>query len=736
MSNQKTSAYFSTSNEYIKYCITAYELEVDTENNRSKVRVLVEAWRTNTGFVTNRSGNCWVRIDGTFWHGESWSAPNKPISYNSDTDLLDYTDWFDHNADGTRTLYIASEIEIIRPDVGNVTSSYNGFYFELTPISTGEASIVVNPLSIEERLASFEIITSIPCMEFIYSYYPFDGHPHPYTVIYSDADNPVRSVTVNYSNLTPNTEYTIYFRAIKDSERVAHYDTEYTFETPEEPYELVDGPGRITLFESTATEFNTNGIGSLTDAISCYVTEERNGQFELEMVYPISGTKYDQIQFRRINAAHISYDLSGITVSQFNGDNPTNAFANMVASLDVACPFSFMSDITDEGTINVYAPTSIRSLLGGSDDSFLGIYGGEYEFDLYKVRLWENRGQDRGVTIRYGKNLTDLKQEENCNNVYTAVRPYWLKQADSDGENVLIDLPEKLVTIIVGANYNRILPLDLTSVFEEAPTAEQLRAATELYIQYNNLASPEVSLDVSFVQLAETQEYREYALLEQVQLCDIVTVEFPKLGVSSKAKCIKTVYDAIAHKYKSISLGTEANTLTSTISSQGQAIKSSASKTELERSINNTMNTISSTYGAVTYGFNTNLQSGSAGYLRIARINIVKPYSDAPIKITVYRRTDNRSVDIYLKFSSSSDIDVSVSSFKYDGAAGTTDPDAFINKIETGVFDIYVGKAVTNDIICSLFTVPVSMKINTVFEFIGNYLDSKPSGATTATAFT
>jgi len=765
MSNQKTSAYFSTSNEYIKYCITAYELEVDTENNRSKVRILVEAWRTNTGYVTNRSGACWVRETNTgYWSSTTWEYPDKPISYNSDTDLFDKTEWFDHDADGTKRLYIESEIAIYRVGSGDVTSSYNGFYFDLTPIDTGVGELVARSMDIEERMATFSLTCTEACYRYIWSY---DTEGRWY-VIYSEPSAPVKSVTVTIQDLQPSTEYTIYFRCLDQPNWVDVYNTSITFTTEAEPYELTDGPGRITLFESNTTNFSTNGLGSLTDAISCTVTEERNGQFELEMVYPINGTKYDLLAFRRIilskpnkykrpqpfriysiskpingkvtvHAAHISYDLSGITVGQFNGDTPSNTFANMKAACDVTCPFTFMSDITTSVPINVAAPASIRSLLGGSDGTFLSVYGGEYEFDVYKVRLWEHRGEDRGVTIRYGKNLTDLKQEENCSNVYTAVRPYWLKQSDSDGEAVLVDLPEKLVNILVGADYNKILPLDLTSVFEEAPSAEELRSAAEEYISANNLSQPIVSLDVSFVQLAETEEYKNYALLEQVQLCDVVTVEFPKLGVSSKAKCIKTVYDAIAHRYKSISLSTtgeEKSTLTSTVSNQGQAIKNTASKTELERSINNTVNTISSTYGAVTYGYNTDAGSGESGYLRIARISVVKAYSDAPIKMEVFRRTDDRSVCLYLKFDSVSSINTDVDSFCYDGAAGVTNPDAFVVKVETGVFDIYICKATTDDIISALFTVPISMKINTVFEFVENHVSSKPSGAITATAFT
>lgn len=238
----------------------------------------------------------------------------------------------------------------------------------------------------------------------------------------------------------------------------------------------------ITLYESTETEFNTNGLGSLNDAISCQVVEERNGEFELEMTYPITGRKYNDLQLRRIimakanpysdlqpfriysitkpingivtiNAEHISYDLSGYPASPFVADTVQNAFINMKSASAIECPFIFTTDKSTTANLTVIKPMSMRSLLGGVEGSILDVYGGEYEFDKYNVKLWNKRGLNRGVSIRYGKNLTDLKQEENCSSVYTGVYPFWYSE-----EEGLMQLDEKLLMHLEHIILQRFIP--------------------------------------------------------------------------------------------------------------------------------------------------------------------------------------------------------------------------------------------------------------------------------------
>ena len=377
----------------------------------------------------------------------------------------------------------------------------------------------------------------------------------------------------------------------------------------------------ITLHESTETSFTTNGLGTLSDSITCEVTEERNGEFELEMEYPVTGIRYKELQLRRIimakpnpysdlqpfriyaitkpingivtiNAEHISYDMSGYPVSAFAADSVQNAFINMKSASAVTCPFSFSTDKTTTANMTVLKPSSMRSLLGGVDGSILDVYGGEYEFDKFNVKLWNKRGADRGVSIRYGKNLTDLKQEENCSSVYTGVYPFWYSEQEG-----LVQLNEKIVKASGTYNFTRIYPLDLSQEWQEKPNQEQLRTRANSYMKANNIGIPAVSLTVSFIQLSQSTEYAKYALLEDVHLCDTVSVEFPELNVSATAKCIKTIYDAISNKYVSIELGESRTNLASTISDQKQAISDTITKTFMQQAIENATKLISGGLG-------------------------------------------------------------------------------------------------------------------------------------------
>lgn len=358
------------------------------------------------------------------------------------------------------------------------------------------------------------------------------------------------------------------------------------------------------LFAPTATAFTTNGLGKLSDAASCTVKETRNGAFELTLKYPIEGIHYAEIQQRSIILAkpnpvdlaqpfrvyriskpinglvtvyayHISYDLTGIPVSPYSAASVQAALAGFSTNAIAANPFTFWSDMTSSGDFTVKSPASIRSLL----PTMLEVYGGEYKYDKYTVRLYQQRGVNRGVTIRYGKNLTDLKQDENCSNVYTGVYAYY------SGGNGIVETSPKVTPAPGTYDYTRILPLDLTAEFKEAPTAEALRAAAEQYMSDHNIGVPEVSLNVSFVQLEQTQEYKDLALLERVELCDTVTVIFERLGVNATAQVTSTVYNVLIDAYDSVTIGNVRKNVAMTIAEQAQEIAKGPDLTALQAAV-------------------------------------------------------------------------------------------------------------------------------------------------------
>ena len=343
------------------------------------------------------------------------------------------------------------------------------------------------------------------------------------------------------------------------------------------------------LYSPTTTSFTTGGIGKLIDAGSCIVTEERNGSYELEMTYPITGHLYDEIKQRSIifakpspaqseqpfrvyritkplnkvvtiYAAHISYDLSGIPVKNFTSQSVQAALTALTTSSVISNPFTFWSDKTNSGVMEIETPTPCRTILS----NILDVYGGEYEFDKYTVKLHSLRGFDNGVSIKYGKNLTDLEQDENCSNVYTGVLPYWTGN-DTTVSGSVVNAPGTY-------DFTRILPVDFTSDFEEQPSTTQLDNAATNYISANNIGIPEVNLTVSFVHLNQTEEYKNLGIFERVELGDTIKVEFAAMGVSSTARCVKTVYNTLLERYDNVELGEVKKGLADTISSQTSSI--------------------------------------------------------------------------------------------------------------------------------------------------------------------
>ena len=394
----------------------------------------------------------------------------------------------------------------------------------------------------------------------------------------------------------------------------------------------------IILYDHDEEAFTSNGLGALPDAASCTVTEERNGGYEVEMEYPLTGSHFRDIQKRRIlyvkpnpyddpqpfriysitkpingivtvHAAHLSYDTSGSIVKLFPADaGSASAAMSYLKNFSVpSTPFTFFTNVGKSGTMSVPKPSSIRSLLGGSDGSILDTFGGEYLFDKWNISLLESRGSNRGVTIRYGKNMTDLEQEENDTDFYTGVYPFWYSESE-DGGLVTLSANDGIVNAPGNYDFVKIMPLDLSSedfgkettdsegytTTIEKPTEEELLAAAQKYIANNKIGIPKVSLDVSFVMLAQTEEYKDFARLETVKLCDTVTVEFEKLGVKTTAKCIKTVYNVLTDKYDSIELGEPKSSLAETVSNQGTLIEEASDKSYMERAIQNATDLIMS----------------------------------------------------------------------------------------------------------------------------------------------
>jgi len=373
------------------------------------------------------------------------------------------------------------------------------------------------------------------------------------------------------------------------------------------------------LYRSAETTFQSNGIGQLADCVSCVVTEERNGIYELEMQYPVTGKYYQTMKdsggiigafhddahdvqpfdiykistpidgIATINARHISYRLSNIIVMPFVADSCAEAISDLKTQSANANPFTFWTDKTVSSRFTLKTPRSCRSLLAGSEGSLLDVYGkGEYKFDKWNVRLYVNRGVDSGVTIRYKKNLSGYNEENSSDGTFTAIAPYWI---GSEGD--VAYLPEGYVVAAsaptfsapwtdengtsikdgngtaIYFNYADVRPaaVDFSSDFESMPTAAQLRTRALQYLANNEPWIPTDNVKVDFIQMWQTEDYKNVAALQRVSLCDTVSVYFPELNVvKQKQKVIRVEYDVLLERYNSMELGKPTQTLGEAIS--------------------------------------------------------------------------------------------------------------------------------------------------------------------------
>ena len=225
------------------------------------------------------------------------------------------------------------------------------------------------------------------------------------------------------------------------------------------------------LYPADATDFSTYGIGTLADAIFCEVTEERNGQYECLMKYPITGRHYDSITkecliktkpndtsdpqvFRvyritkplngivSIYGQHISYDLANISVMPISTASRSPALKlNQLLAGDSR--FTGWTDYAEAKAFSVARPQSVRACLGGMDGSMLSKWHGEFEWDNFTVKFHSHRGEKTDVVIEYGKNLTELEQDEDNTGVYTSLLPYAVYTPEGAETETVVTLPEE-----------------------------------------------------------------------------------------------------------------------------------------------------------------------------------------------------------------------------------------------------------------------------------------------------
>lgn len=333
------------------------------------------------------------------------------------------------------------------------------------------------------------------------------------------------------------------------------------------------------LHEEDKTSIKNYGWGALKDALSCTVSCEENGAYDLSIIYPMTGLHAEKILERKLISAapslyenrqlfrvyritrpmdgriqvyahHISYDLGNCIVKPFSASKLSEAIQKLKSNIVGDCPFTLSAAYDAEGSFSVDKPMTVRAaMLSNSSENMAAVYDGVWDFDGMNCTLRKKEEKDRGAIIAYGLNLLDVTQEKNIEDVYTHVYPYWMNAE----KNRYYDLEPINASGITG--YKKIYPLDLTQYYEKSPSDESMRKTTEEFIQKNQIGKITVSLTLSYVQLEKCVEYQKNVQSKLILRGDTVEVRYLRLGVSARARVSKTDYNVLLERYDSVQVG-------------------------------------------------------------------------------------------------------------------------------------------------------------------------------------
>lgn len=361
---------------------------------------------------------------------------------------------------------------------------------------------------------------------------------------------------------------------------------------------------RPILFNKNEQSFDTYGLGEL-DVTKGTATRERNGNYTLYAEIPVNDpmvailekemklkadaglrTKNQTFEISRIvkdssnivkiYGQHISHKLEYMALrnaTMFNG-SAYSTLAIWKGALIGDLRFDVWSDIqtVGKGVFDISKMANARQALGGVEGSILDIYGGEYEFDNMTVRLHKQLGRTAPTVLEYGRNILSAESDETIESAYTSVLPFATytpdkpegDTSDSQPDAVTVTLPEDYVDSKYKDLYahRRIKIVDFSSEFKsdgknkDIPTVEKLRKMATDYMDRNAIGKPKFNTKIEYADLARTLDYADRGWIEEVELCDIMPVYYPQIGLTDETLEITTItYDFVNERNESVEFG-------------------------------------------------------------------------------------------------------------------------------------------------------------------------------------
>lgn len=329
--------------------------------------------------------------------------------------------------------------------------------------------------------------------------------------------------------------------------------------------------------------FKSNGLGMLKDTISCFIEEERNETYELELTYPAGSFLFEEIKGNRfikakanekldeqifriyyvsqplsgeitVKAEHISYILKDNFIEKVEcTGNCKTALETLNKNAAFPTRFKFNSNISMNANFK-HEREYLWKCIKGSDGSIIETYGNGADIvrDNFNLSVMQNAGQDNNILIAYKKNMTGFECEEDWTGCKTKIYPFAIR------DDIVYTISEKYVSseYINRDPTSRIEKIDFSGEFEddEEITEEKLRILAHNYFILNEIDIPKLSYKVEFVTLSKTEEFKNIIKDENLGLFDTVIIRHEIYNIDTKIRILKVKYDSLLEKYETIEL--------------------------------------------------------------------------------------------------------------------------------------------------------------------------------------
>ena len=344
----------------------------------------------------------------------------------------------------------------------------------------------------------------------------------------------------------------------------------------------------ITFYNRSETDFTHNGLGCLDNhTINPCVCQDLNGIFLLEFDYPLQAPYADELlqerivrcpvhdmqdQLFRISereatnggtfhivAYHFFYDLSQNLIEDtfVINRNGQAALQQILNAAQFPHNFTATSNIATINSARIVRK-NIAEVLLDSDvgNSFRSRWGGEIIRDRFHIAMQNVRGSDNGVAIRDKKNLTGYRSNVDFGTVVTRIMPQGF-----DG----LFLPEKYVDSPLIGNYVtpkiRVIKYENVKA-EDFPNISEahnmLRELAAKEYSQSHIDKPSATYNIEFAPLQNTEEYRDFAALETVNIDDTVQVIHEEDNLDISARMVGYRYNPLTKSYINIILGNYA----------------------------------------------------------------------------------------------------------------------------------------------------------------------------------